>query len=179
MKSWPICSPDGDAGLELHAGQRPGCGRAAVRARDRGPLPPTSKRDCEAATGLCRKEFDRVLTDAVSDLPSRRKRAPRRTLGSLEFISLLSAARIVMAGSGGVSGGSAFLRVPCLTLRDSTERPVTISHGTNLLVGSRPVDLARHTFDTLARHAAATPPRPPLSDGHASERIVEVLHRFI
>ena len=67
-----------------------------------------------------------------------------------------------------------FLRVPCLTLRDNTERPVTISHGTNTLVGSRPVDLARTTFDTLARHDPARPP-PPLWDGHASDRIVQVL----
>ena len=79
-----------------------------------------------------------------------------------------------MTDSGGVQEESTFLRVPCLTLRDNTERPVTISHGTNTLVGSRPVDLARTTFETLARHDAARPP-PPLWDGHASDRIVQVL----
>jgi UDP-N-acetylglucosamine 2-epimerase (non-hydrolysing) len=102
-------------------------------------------------------------------------------LGYLEFISLVSAARIVMTDSGGVQEESTFLGVPCLTLRDNTERPVTISHGTNTLVGSRPVDLARTTFDTLARHDAATlvKPAPPLWDGHASNRIVEVLRRYL
>ncbi len=95
-------------------------------------------------------------------------------LGYLEFISLVSAARIVITDSGGVQEESTFLHVPCLTLRDNTERPVTISHGTNRLIGSRPVDLARTTFETLARHDPPKP-APPLWDGHASDRIAEVL----
>jgi UDP-N-acetylglucosamine 2-epimerase (non-hydrolysing) len=96
-------------------------------------------------------------------------------LGYLEFISLVSAARIVITDSGGVQEESTFLRVPCLTLRDNTERPVTISHGTNQLIGSRPADLARTTFETLARRDSAKP-APPLWDGHASDRIARVLH---
>ena len=99
-------------------------------------------------------------------------------LGYLEFISLISAARIVITDSGGIQEETTFLHVPCLTLRDNTERPITITHGTNQLVGSRPVDLARTTFDTLARDASAQP-APPLWDGHASDRIVQVLREVI
>ena len=63
-------------------------------------------------------------------------------LGYLEFISLVSAARIVITDSGGVQEESTFLHVPCLTLRDNTERPVTISHGTNRL-DRQPADRSR------------------------------------
>jgi UDP-N-acetylglucosamine 2-epimerase (non-hydrolysing) len=99
-------------------------------------------------------------------------------LGYLEFVSLMSAARIVLTDSGGLQEESTFLRVPCLTLRDNTERPATIEYGTNTLVGRRPADLARTTFETLARHDPAKP-APPLWDGHASDRIVQVLGAVI
>ena len=118
---------------------------------------------------------ERLTAAGLGDSPGVRFIDP---LGYLEFISLVSAARIVMTDSGGVQEESTFLRVPCLTLRDNTERPVTISHGTNTLVGSRPVDLARTTFDTLARHDLARLP-PPLWDGLASDRIVQVLRAAI
>jgi UDP-N-acetylglucosamine 2-epimerase (non-hydrolysing) len=95
-------------------------------------------------------------------------------LGYHEFMSLISAAQIVITDSGGIQEETTFLRVPCLTLRDNTERPITLTHGTNTLVGSCPVDLVGTTFATLARHDPAKPP-PPLWDGHASERIVQVL----
>jgi UDP-N-acetylglucosamine 2-epimerase (non-hydrolysing) len=114
---------------------------------------------------------DRLRGAGLSDSSGVRLVDP---LGYLEFISLISAARIVITDSGGVQEETTFLHVPCLTLRDNTERPVTISHGTNTLVGSRPADLVRTTFDTLARHDAVRP-APPLWDGHASDRIVQVL----
>jgi len=58
--------------------------------------------------------------------------------------------RIVLTDSGGLQEESTFLHVPCLTLRDNTERPATIVYGTNTLVGRQPADLARTTFETLA-----------------------------
>jgi UDP-N-acetylglucosamine 2-epimerase (non-hydrolysing) len=118
---------------------------------------------------------ERLKAAGLSDSPGVRLVDP---LGYLEFISLVSAARMVITDSGGVQEESTFLRVPCLTLRDNTERPVTISHGTNTLVGSRPVDLAGTTFATLARHDSARP-APPLWDGHAADRIVQVLRPAI
>jgi UDP-N-acetylglucosamine 2-epimerase (non-hydrolysing) len=99
-------------------------------------------------------------------------------LGYLEFVSLMSAARVVLTDTGGLQEESTFLHVPCLTLRDNTERPATISYGTNTLVGRRPADLARTTFDTLARRDPAKP-APPLWDGHASDRIAQVLRAVI
>jgi len=95
-------------------------------------------------------------------------------LGYVEFISLVSGARIVLTDSGGLQEESTFLGVPCLTLRENTERPVTISHGTNRLVGSRPRDLAALVFAT-ATGPAAPVGAPPLWDGRAAERIVAVL----
>lgn len=99
-------------------------------------------------------------------------------LGYIEFISLMSAARIVLTDSGGLQEESTFLGVPCLTLRDNTERPVTITTGTNRLVGSRPRDLARVVFDTL-RQGHVQSATPPLWDGHASERIADVLRLML
>jgi UDP-N-acetylglucosamine 2-epimerase (non-hydrolysing) len=118
---------------------------------------------------------ERLKGAGLSDGPGIRLIDP---LGYLEFISLVSAARIVISDSGGVQEESTFLRVPCLTLRDNTERPVTMSHGTNTLVGCRPVDLPGTTFETLARHDPAKP-APPLWDGHASERIAQILRAAI
>jgi UDP-N-acetylglucosamine 2-epimerase (non-hydrolysing) len=99
-------------------------------------------------------------------------------LGYLEFMSLISKAAIVITDSGGIQEETTFLGVPCLTLRDNTERPITLSQGTNILVGSRPVDLTRTVIETLAHQGAAKPP-PPLWDGHASDRIVQVLRTLL
>jgi UDP-N-acetylglucosamine 2-epimerase (non-hydrolysing) len=95
-------------------------------------------------------------------------------LGYVDFVSLLSRSRIVLTDSGGLQEESTFLGVPCLTLRDNTERPVTITCGTNRLVGSRPPDLAAIAAATLAV-SNARGAVPPLWDGRASDRIAAVL----
>jgi UDP-N-acetylglucosamine 2-epimerase (non-hydrolysing) len=99
-------------------------------------------------------------------------------LGYIEFVSLLSGARIVLTDSGGLQEESTFLKVPCLTLRDNTERPVTITHGTNRLGGSRPENLAATAFDTLSRPPAGNG-GPPLWDGRAAERISNILRSVL
>jgi UDP-N-acetylglucosamine 2-epimerase (non-hydrolysing) len=79
----------------------------------------------------------------------------------------------VLTDSGGIQEETTVLGVPCLTLRDNTERPITVSHGTNRLVGRDPERIA-----TAALEALATPPaarRPELWDGHAGDRIAEVI----
>jgi UDP-N-acetylglucosamine 2-epimerase (non-hydrolysing) len=88
----------------------------------------------------------------------------------LEFVALEEAARLVITDSGGVQEETSALGVPCLTYRDSTERPITIELGTNRLVGTRPEALAEATAEALA--AAARPVRAPIPlwDGHAGER---------
>jgi UDP-N-acetylglucosamine 2-epimerase (non-hydrolysing) len=92
----------------------------------------------------------------------------------VEFISLVADARVVLTDSGGIQEETTVLGTPCLTLRESTERPVTVALGTNRLVGTNPEDALRALDDTLAV-APHKPAPPPLWDGHAAERIVELL----
>lgn len=96
-------------------------------------------------------------------------------LGYLDFLALESKARLVMTDSGGVQEETTVLGVPCLTLRETTERPITVTEGTNVVVGLDPACIL-----TAARRAlrdGAVPNRPALWDGQASERIAEVLCR--
>jgi len=93
-------------------------------------------------------------------------------LGYLEFLRLLSTARIVLTDSGGVQEETTILRVPCLTLRENTERPVTVEMGTNRLVGTDSARIVAAYREALARDTAAAQV-PPLWDGGAAERIVD------
>lgn len=93
--------------------------------------------------------------------------------GYLDFIALQASAVVVLTDSGGVQEETTVLGVPCLTLRDSTERPITISEGTNRLVGLDPeriVSEVRHVLNNPPAHR-----RPQLWDGAAGERIAEVI----
>ena len=93
--------------------------------------------------------------------------------GYLDFIALQASARLVLTDSGGIQEEATVLGVPCLTLRDNTERPITVEQGTNRLVGRDPARIAAAALEVLD----APPParRPALWDGHAGERIAEVL----
>lgn len=95
-------------------------------------------------------------------------------LGYLEFLKLMSEARLVLTDSGGIQEESTVLNVPCLTLRESTERPVTIALGTNHLVGTDPDRILRAYREVISGNAR---PHhiPPGWDGHAAERIVKVI----
>ncbi len=95
----------------------------------------------------------------------------------LEFNYLVRHAKAVITDSGGITEETTVLGVPCLTLRDTTERPETVTIGTNELIGTNPTNLA----PVLARLMAGqwkTGAIPELWDGHAAERIVEVLERL-
>jgi UDP-N-acetylglucosamine 2-epimerase (non-hydrolysing) len=95
-------------------------------------------------------------------------------VGYLEFLNLLSGAAAVLTDSGGIQEEATFLGIPCLTLRDNTERPVTVEMGTNALLGLRPdrvAELPSLVEEIRAREAKV----PPLWDGRAAERIVDVL----
>jgi UDP-N-acetylglucosamine 2-epimerase (non-hydrolysing) len=95
-------------------------------------------------------------------------------LGYLEFLSLMAEARLVLTDSGGIQEETTVLGVPCLTLRENTERPITLVQGTNVLVGingDRIIAEARKVLTQEVRHGQV----PNLWDGHAAERIVEVL----
>ncbi len=92
----------------------------------------------------------------------------------LEFLGLQSRATIVITDSGGIQEETTYLGIPCLTLRENTERPVTVSLGTNVLVGRDP-DKLRFELSRVLTGKAKKGTVPPLWDGHAGERIAEVV----
>ena len=94
-------------------------------------------------------------------------------LGYLDFISLVRGSVAVITDSGGVQEETTILGVPCLTLRPNTERPVTITHGTNRL--ATPATLLDLLDEALAEDARGRDRHPPLWDGHAGERIADVI----
>jgi len=95
-------------------------------------------------------------------------------LGYLEFLKLMANAAVVLTDSGGIQEETTILGVPCLTLRENTERPVTITQGTNRLVGMDPERIRS------AYRAVRSSDRPPTAvpekwDGHAAERIAKIV----
>jgi UDP-N-acetylglucosamine 2-epimerase (non-hydrolysing) len=113
----------------------------------------------------------RLTQDGIQTHPQLRLIPP---VGYLDFLCLLSKAKLVLTDSGGIQEETTALGVPCLTLRENTERPITISQGTNLLVGTDPGKIVAAARDTLAGRGKAGRV-PPLWDGHAATRIVDVL----
>jgi UDP-N-acetylglucosamine 2-epimerase (non-hydrolysing) len=95
-------------------------------------------------------------------------------VGYLDFLCLLSKATLVLTDSGGIQEETTALGVPCLTLRENTERPVTITDGTNLLVGTDPARIVAAAQEVLSGKVK-TGRIPTLWDGRAAERIVEIL----
>ena len=95
-------------------------------------------------------------------------------LGYLDFLRLMSEARVVFTNSGGIQDETTILEVPCVTLRDSTERPVTLEQGTNVLVGSNPQKLVRE-FNRACRNRRRSKQSPRYWDGDAAKRIIKVL----
>jgi UDP-N-acetylglucosamine 2-epimerase (non-hydrolysing) len=95
-------------------------------------------------------------------------------LGYLDFLALQRHATVVLTDSGGVQEETTFLGVPCLTLRENTERPVTVSMGTNRLVG-RDMGLLRDEVARILGGDGRQGVVPPLWDGHAGERIAAIL----
>lgn len=95
-------------------------------------------------------------------------------LGYMDFLNLWKDARVVLTDSGGLQEETTALGVPCITLRENTERPITIEEGTNLLAGTDPAAIllaAEQVLDGRAKVGR----RPELWDGRAAERIVEIL----
>lgn len=95
-------------------------------------------------------------------------------LGYLDFIALMSRARLVLTDSGGIQEETTVLGVPCLTLRGTTERPVTVTHGTNRVIGTDPNRMVDEALWTL-NHPPHLPGLPPLWDGRAASRIAKIL----
>ena len=97
-------------------------------------------------------------------------------LGYLDFMRLYSGAKLVLTDSGGLQEETTALSIPCLTLRENTERPITIEMGTNILVGTNTEKIKQAAFAVLSRETSSTDKKiPPLWDGKAAERICDVL----
>ena len=90
-------------------------------------------------------------------------------------MNLYSSAKLVLTDSGGLQEETTALGIPCLTLRENTERPITISHGTNVLVGTNTEKIKQSAFEILENNSKADKKIPPLWDGKAAERICESL----
>lgn len=97
-------------------------------------------------------------------------------LGYLDFLGLEAASRVVLTDSGGVQEETTVLGVPCLTLRDNTERPVTLQSGTNRLAGTRKESILRAWRELRESHCRHEV--PPLWDGQAGQRCRAVLRNY-
>jgi UDP-N-acetylglucosamine 2-epimerase (non-hydrolysing) len=98
--------------------------------------------------------------------------------GYLDFLHLLSAARIVLTDSGGIQEETTILGVPCLTLRENTERPATVEFGTNQVVGTDPTAIHAAAVNVLDSNATSKT-APDLWDGSAASRILDLLEKAV
>jgi len=123
------------------------------------PLHPRTRARIEAA-GLAVLLGERVL--------------PVPPLAYLDMLALMADARAVLTDSGGIQEETTALGVPCITLRENTERPITVEEGTNTIVGTDPARI-RAAFDEAMTGSGKRGRAPALWDGHAAERIVAVI----
>ena len=98
-------------------------------------------------------------------------------LGYVDFLSLVRGAALVVTDSGGIQEETTVLGVPCLTVRPNTERPITITHGTNRLLEPEAVVPAARSV--LGEGLQVPAEGPPLWDGHAGERIAEIVEAWL
>src|SRR5712691_2827183 len=134
------------------------------------PIHPRTRKNIERF-GLQRYLADTETTDGLGIRPL----AP---LGYIDFLALNDRARLVLTDSGGIQEETTALGVPCLTLRENTERPATVEHGSNQVVGvdsNRILAAARSILQKPARSFQ----RPPLWDGKAAPKIVAILRQHL
>ena len=99
-------------------------------------------------------------------------------LGYLDFLALLDNARLVLTDSGGIQEETTVLGIPCLTYRENTERPITVTQGTNRIVGLEPRNVAK-AVDEIMSAGDMSKQIPDLWDGRAADRIIAVLKRHL
>jgi len=111
------------------------------------------------------------LRQRVERLPALHLLEP---VGYLDFLKLTSSAKVVLTDSGGIQEETTILKVPCITLRENTERPITVEMGTNQVVGTNPTKIVEGYQKAVSGQLRETQ-IPPLWDGHAADRIVKIL----
>jgi UDP-N-acetylglucosamine 2-epimerase (non-hydrolysing) len=112
------------------------------------------------------------LNERVTNMPGLRLSDP---LGYLDFLSLYSGARLVLTDSGGIQEETTVLGIPCLTLRENTERPITVKIGTNKIVGTDSRKIVDEAFSALDETVKNPSSIPPLWDGQTAQRIIDAL----
>ena len=122
------------------------------------------------------RTVERLAAAGLEETVARANVLLTKPLGYLDFLGLESEARFVLTDSGGVQEETSALGVPCFTLRDSTERPVTVELGTNTLLGLEPERIGEIPT-LLGRERAAS--QIPLWDGHAGERAADAIAEFL
>ncbi len=115
------------------------------------------------------------LSERVASIKDLRTVEP---LGYLDFLNLSSSARLVLTDSGGIQEETTALGIPCLTLRENTERPITVEMGTNVVVGTDTTKIIAAASAALNGSAKKALRQPPLWDGQTSERILDALEEF-
>jgi len=115
------------------------------------------------------------LTARVESIKNLRLIEP---LGYLDFLNLSSSAQLVLTDSGGIQEETTALGIPCLTLRENTERPITVEMGTNIIVGTDTTKIIAAATASLNGSAKKVMQQPPLWDGRTSERILDALEEF-
>ena len=143
--------------------------------RRRSSGSPRSRRRCRCCSRSIRAPGPRSVA-AAGKLPAGLRLID--PVGYLDFLSLEADAGAVLTDSGGIQEETTYLGVPCLTLRDNTERPITIEHGTNRLLGLDPARIAEIPALIAAPRADPGGP-PPLWDGHAAERLATEVVGFL
>jgi UDP-N-acetylglucosamine 2-epimerase (non-hydrolysing) len=126
------------------------------------PVHPRTRARIAALDDKCRSENLRLFEPA----------------GYLEFLELQAHAHLVITDSGGIQEETSYLGVPCLTVRENTERPVTVELGTNTLVG-RDMGRLQEEVNRILAGLGKRGTVPPLWDGHAAERIASVIARWL
>jgi UDP-N-acetylglucosamine 2-epimerase (non-hydrolysing) len=97
--------------------------------------------------------------------------------GYLQFLRLMDNAALIITDSGGIQEETTYLQVPCITFRDSTERPVTVELGTNILMADLNPETVRIQMEKMLNGETKKGIIPPLWDGHAAERIANILYK--
>ena len=115
------------------------------------------------------------LDKRLEELPNLKLIDP---LGYLDFLKVMASAQLVLTDSGGIQEETTILKVPCLTLRENTERPITVEIGSNHVVGTKTEDIVR-VYKKIIKENWRESQIPPLWDGDAAERIVNLLIKNI
>ena len=99
-------------------------------------------------------------------------------MGYLEMLGLMKDARVVLTDSGGIQEETTALGVPCITLRENTERPITADEGTNTIVGQDPAKILA-AFNEVMQSGGKAGRIPQFWDGHAAERIARAIQEWL